>query len=96
MRVDEDEDSDVRGLVERRAHLRKTVRAIVQGEEAESFASSLSPNPLVESDIVTDLASEDVPADLGKRGDRSEPASDQARPRRTCSSSSIQDAEKLT
>ena len=66
MRVDEEEDSDVQDSLERRARIRNTVRAIVRGEEAQSFSSSLSPNPLVESDTVTDLASEDVPDD-GKR-----------------------------
>lgn len=67
MRVGEEEkDSDVGKFLEQRAHIRNTVRAIVQCEEAPSFASSRSPNPLMESDSVTELASEDVQAESRK------------------------------
>jgi DNA topoisomerase VI subunit B len=67
MRVGEEEkDSDFGKILELRAHIRNTVRAIVQGEEAESFASSRSPNPLMESDSVTELASEDDQAESRK------------------------------
>ena len=96
MRVDEEEKaSDVQALLERRKRIRDTVRAIVEGKETRSFSSSLSLNPLMESDAITDMTSGDGLADLGRRDYHPRDAPDQTSPRRAspvCGGTNVTDA----